>query len=209
MKALVIEDHPVFAFGIQNILENNFEDVEFHHTINGKKALEKLNNISFEIMVLDVVLPHTDTHALLYEALRIQPELKTLIYSNNPEKIYAMHYISLGANGYLSKARPEKDLVMAIHAILAGQLFLSQDVVHKNVDPKTKCIDLSNPFEKLSSREFEVFNHVIKGEQLKDICEIMNIEKSTVSTLKRRLMTKLRVNNLISLMNTAIEYGYK
>lgn len=208
MTVLVVEDHPVFAFGIQNILENNFENVKFHHAVSGKEAVDKLNSNSFKIMILDVVLPGTDTHTLLYEALRIQPEIKTLMYSNNPERLYAMHYISLGANGYLNKSRSEKDLVMAINSVLAGQLFVSQEAVRANIDPKTKSINLSNPFDKLSYRELEVFNHVVKGKRLKDICEIMNIEQSTVATLKRRLMAKLKVDNLIGLINTATEYGY-
>jgi DNA-binding NarL/FixJ family response regulator len=194
--------------GVAHLFEDHFDGVVFHHAKNGKEALLKLNSIAFTVMILDVVLPDTDTHALLFETRRIQPQLKTLIYSNYPEHIYAMPYIKMGAVGYLNKAILEDEFVKAVKTILSGQVYISQDLMHSNINQHTNSFTLGNPFDTLSNRELEIFNHIIEGKKMTAIRIVMKIEQSTTSTLKKRLMLKLGVTNMVDLINMAKAYGY-
>lgn len=209
MNVLLIEDHPITAMGIEQVFEDHFDSVKVHIATNGKEALNKINAFSFKVIVMDVVLPDTDTHALLFEALRIQPESKILIHSNCQDEIYAMPYISMGASGYLNKTSSEIDFVQAVKLVMSGQLVLSQKVMQKNINRKTNAANLGSPFQKLSKRELEFFNHLIKGDSIKDISVVMHIEPSTAATLKKRMMKKLGVTGMVELIRVADEFGYK
>lgn len=208
MNVIHIDNHPIIALGAQKIFEENFKDAKFYYAKNGKEALAKFNEISFKIAILDIVLPKTDTQALLTKIRNLQPKCKILIYSNYQDKIYAMRYISMGASGFLNKSKSEKDFVMAINMILAGQLFISQEIAQHSISSTKGNTNYSNPFEDLSKRELELFNHLIKGEQMSHVCDVMNIQQSTSATLKKRIMTKLSVTNMVELINLAKEYGY-
>lgn len=209
MNVLIIEDHPITAMGIEQVFDDHFDSAKIHFAINGKEAIQKLNSMPFKVIVMDIVLPETDTHALLFETLRIQPDSKILIHSNYQDEIYAMPYISMGASGYLNKSSSELDFVQAIKLVMAGQLVLSQQVMRKNMNHKTNSANLGSPFQKLSKRELEFFNHLIKGDSIKDISTVMHIEPSTSATLKKRMMKKLGVTGMVELIKVADEFGYK
>ena len=57
-----------------------------------------------------------------------------------------------------------------------------------------------NPLEQLSNREIEIAKLLVEGFSNIDICNTLNIQKSTVSTYKNRIFEKLDVDNLSSLI---------
>ncbi len=60
-----------------------------------------------------------------------------------------------------------------------------------------------NPFDKLSDREFEIVQHLAKGDSVAEISKKLNIHTSTVGTHKARIFEKLHCNNIIDLTNLA------
>lgn len=209
MNVLIIEDHPITTLGLVQILEKNFDGIKIQTAGDGVEAIEKLKGDSFEVIITDIVLPNTDSNALLMQIKNIQPQSRVLVYSNNPDEVYAMHFINMGASGYINKSQSMDNFVMGIKMILAGQLFMSEKVIKKHKNEKSNFTRSTSPFTNLTKRELEVFNHLIKGERLKDICHIMKLKQSTISTLKTRIMTKLGVDNLVDLTSLAYEYGLK
>lgn len=208
MNVLVVDKNPINAIGCKKIFEDHFKAAKVHNTNNGEKAIHKLNTISFDVVVMDIVLQDTDAQSLLYEILRIQPKAKILIFSNNQDEIFAMPYISMGASGYLNKTSSEADFVLAINMIITGQLVMSQHLTKKNANKKTSTLGIKCPFQKLSKRELELFDHLIKGERIQDISKIMNIAPTTAATLKKRIMVKLNVKGMVDLIKVACEFGY-
>ena len=56
-------------------------------------------------------------------------------------------------------------------------------------------------YHKLSMREIEVLKLICNGKKNREIADELDINPKTVSTYKSRLMTKLNVTNLISLID--------
>jgi two-component system invasion response regulator UvrY len=207
MNVLNIEHHPVTALGVEKLFKENFDDITYYHTSDGENIPSILKETSFDVIVLDIIIPNTDIHNLLIKIRNKQPNAKILIFSHYSEGLYAMHYISLGVNGYLRKSSSVENFVFAIKMILNGQLYISNDLVQKNMDTKTKKFT-GNHFETLSNRELEIFGHIVNGISMKRICNIMSIEQSTSATLKKRMMQKLKVNNMVELVKLSIINGY-
>ncbi len=57
----------------------------------------------------------------------------------------------------------------------------------------------NNPFNLLSSREFVIVQHLIKGESISQIQHTLNLKASTVSTYKARIFEKLKCKKTIEL----------
>jgi two-component system invasion response regulator UvrY len=152
------------------------------------------------------MLPNTDTHALMHQLLSHQPNCKVLVYTNSPEASYARKYLSLGACGYVNKLASSSELIIAIQVVLAGQLYVSEILMRQALGAKTNVQLKENPFDRLTHRESELLTHILKGYKNHEICDILNIEPSTVATIKVRLMRKLGVHNMVDLLTLAQQH---
>lgn len=73
------------------------------HCTNTKEALEKFNTNKIFLLITDIELPKIDAFSLIKETKKINPELISIIYTQNDEKINFMNAITCGVNGYLLK----------------------------------------------------------------------------------------------------------
>ncbi|MCH8555752.1 MAG: response regulator transcription factor [Schleiferiaceae bacterium] len=204
---LIVEDHPVTAIGSKIMLEETFKDITTYLATNGSEALKEIKKQAMDVVILDIILPDTDTHSLLQEILRLQPKAKVLAFSSCNDEVFAMPYVRMGAAGYISKSAPKTDFILAVQNLIAGKLYLSTELLQTYMEKAGKGKHGATPFEKLSARELELLTHLIKGVRIKEITHIMNIEQSTAATLKNRVMTKLGVDNIIDLVKLANEYN--
>lgn len=204
MNVLIIEDHPITAMGLKMLVDDNFEKTEVDIAHNGKSALKMAKDKAYHLIILDISLPQTDTQKLLENLTIISKGIQILICSNHDANIYAMPYISVGASGFVHKSSSEQEIVSAIKSVIKGQMYIEKEVLMNNLNHKTKVKTQNKPINNIfSSRELEVFTHLMEGKRIKDISEIMNIHQSTASTLKKRIMEKANVDNLIDLKNLA------
>jgi two-component system, NarL family, invasion response regulator UvrY len=198
MRFLIVDDHKIVRLGVANILKATYPFSTIEETSNGDGVLQLIKTYDYSLIILDVNIPGTDSLSLVEQCLHIKPELKILMLSMNPEKIFSLPFIRKGASGYLEKSAEDEEIKRAVQMILDGKKYISQAVMDQMTESLGK-IDHSNPFEKLSAREFEVLRHLVKGLSVGEIGEIMNLHTSTIGTHKVRIFDKLNVNNIIEL----------
>lgn len=206
MNILIVEDHPITIMGLNQVLHAHFEDVTIHEATNGVLAAQFIAKVAYELCILDIMLPNTDTHAFMHQLLKQQPNCKVLVYTNSPEASYARKYISLGACGYINKLASSSEFIIAIQVVLAGQVYVSEMLMRQALGAKSNVQINENPFDRLTHRESELLTHILKGYKNHEICEILNIEPSTVATIKVRLMRKLGVHNMVDLLTLAQQH---
>jgi DNA-binding NarL/FixJ family response regulator len=117
------------------------------------------------------------------------------------EHIFASRYLQAGADGYLVKDSPEEEISKAIRAVLNNELYVSdsikQDFLYRLAGRKNSE---GNVLQQLSNRETEVMQLLIKGNSTADICKLLNLQASTVSTYKTRIFEKLGIKNIVELI---------
>jgi DNA-binding NarL/FixJ family response regulator len=204
-KFLLIDDHPIAAIGIQFLLHDNFKNVEVHKLTSGKGILSLIKKINFDMIIMDLMLPKTDTQALVSNILVLQAEVRVLMYTSCSEDIYAIPYLQLGAKGFIHKSSSDEEIILAIKTILTGNIFLSKNSFSGNLGPSFK--NLENPFYQLSKRELEILNHLLSGKSAKEIAAFMNLAQSTIATQKMRIIKKLQVKNMFDVFHLAKQYG--
>lgn len=55
---------------------------------------------------------------------------------------------------------------------------------------------ISNPFEKLTSRQLEIINEINKGKKVIEVANLFNLKANTISTVKKRVFEKLNIKSI-------------
>jgi len=133
--------------------------------------------------------------------------MKILVLSTYSADSYVNRAILLGADGYLDKKVPLNELVEAIKTVLSGQKYLRKDLIYGLAFPNKKTNFAKNPFEVLTNREFEIVVLILQGKSISEIGVIINLQRSTVSTHKMKILEKLNVTNILELQALATKFN--
>jgi two-component system invasion response regulator UvrY len=205
-KFLLVDDHVVVRSGIKLLLLEIFKPAEIYEAADGEGVLEKLKEHVFDLIILDIQMPKTDTIGLM-ETIHIQyPDAKVLMFSMSAEKIYAKRFLKAGAKGFVSKEAPLEEIIKAVNQILNNRRYISDSLADFLADESVSA-KTDNPFNRLSAREFEIASMLLSGGTISSISKQINIKVSTVGTHKTRLFEKLNVNNLLELKELATNYN--
>lgn len=197
---LLIDDHAVVRKGVSFLLSDLYNPCIVDEADNEQQVLEKLSTNTYDLIVLDINIPNVNTLDLLKHILLRTPEAKVLMFSMNPEKMYAQRYLEAGAKGFLSKDAPVQEIERAINLIFNNRNYYSEALVD-SIMTERKGNAEKNPFKKLSEREFEICNLLLSGKSLTEISHQLNIQTSTTGTHKAKIFEKLDVKNLVELID--------
>jgi DNA-binding NarL/FixJ family response regulator len=207
-SVLVVDDHRIVFSGIQLIFSSNKLDFLTQNCRNGDECIEILRKTKYDLIILDVNLPDTDTYSLMDLILKINPEQKILIFSMSSEEMYAKRFLKLGALGFVSKQASNDEFVLAVKKVLNGELYLSKNVT-KMLTTDALFPKNNNVFDKLSAREFEIMSYFLQGHGSKEISNFTNLHSSTIGTYKFKIFEKLNIKSIIELRELAAVYDIK
>jgi two-component system, NarL family, invasion response regulator UvrY len=205
-KFLLVDDHVIVRSGIKLLLSEVYNQSEIHEASDGDTAIEKLKTDSYDLIMLDIQMPKTDTFGLM-EYIHIKyPSAKVLMFSVSAENTYARRFMKAGAYGFVSKESPLEEIIKAINLVLNDRKYISESLAFKIAEDSFAGRS-DNPFNKLSPREFEIVSLLLSGQTVSDISQSLNIQTSTVGTHKARLFEKLKVSNILELKELATAYN--
>jgi DNA-binding NarL/FixJ family response regulator len=202
---LLIDDHEVVRSGVKNVLQELYQPCTILEAGDEQAAIAHLKRNVFDLIIMDVQIPGSNTMELMEFIKNNYPDAKVLMFSMSAENIYAKKFLKSGAKGFVSKNAGLSELRKAIDIILNKRRYISQELAEhlaSDIDKK----DYENPFEKLSSREMNVAASLIKGCSVTEMAESLNLSISTVGTYKARVFEKLRINNIAALIELARVY---
>ena len=207
-KFLLVDDHAIVRSGMKFWLSAEYNPSEIDEAENGKEAFQKIQDTDYDLLLLDIHMPETNSFELLKSILNTKPDSKVLIFSMNSESMYAKRFIKAGAMGFVSKDWPIEELKKAVDLILNNEKYFSNAFIESALDEKISK-ENNNPFSNLSDREFEITNLLLEGKGVGEISSFLNIKNSTTGTYKARIFEKLNVQNVLQLNELAVLYDIK
>lgn len=205
-RFLLVDDHVVVRSGIKILLSEIYKPAEIHEAFDGESTLQKLSENQYDLVMLDIQMPNTDTLGLMKVIKQSYPSAKVLIFSMSAENIYAKRFMKAGAYGFISKEASMEEIKKAINLILNDRKYISDSLIDKLAEDSISGSP-GNPFDKLSPKEFEIVSLLLAGRTLTEISQSLNIHTSTAGTHKARLFEKLGVTNVLELSELAKLYG--
>jgi two-component system invasion response regulator UvrY len=204
-KFLLIDDHVVIRSGIKILLSEICSDAEIHEAVDEQTARIELKKNTFDMAVIDIQMPQTDSFALMQYIHSNHSNTNVLIFSMSPENIYAKRFLKAGAKGFVSKEAPLEEIRKALIQVLENKSYISVSMADALVT-ESYSGNTSNPFSKLSSREFEILSLLLAGQGISEISKSLMIGASTAGTYKTRIFEKLGIKNILELRELATVY---
>jgi DNA-binding NarL/FixJ family response regulator len=133
-----------------------------------------------------------------------RPELQVLVLSVQPEEQYAVRALRAGAAGYLTKDHSPAELAKAIRQVASGRKYVTASLAERLATELDSPAG-KEPHETLSEREYQVFCLLGAGKPVGEIAEKLALSPKTVSTYRKRIMDKMKLENNAAVIRYAIE----
>ncbi len=209
IKISVTDDHPLIISGLQILLQRS-EAVEVIATYsNGVELLEGLQSKQPDVLLTDLSMPGKVSGLDLIRAVRKQyPVLPILVLSAQDSSVHNIEEImAQGCNGYLLKNTTDPDLLIrAITEVYEGKTFLEphlKDQLLQSVFKKKREIQELKSI--ISQRQVDIIKLLAEGCTSQDIADKLFLSVRTVDSHRHRIMQKLDVKNVASLLKKAKE----
>jgi len=208
IRILIADDQVLFADNLKLMLETVTSDIQVVGiAYNGTQAIDKVSELSPNIVLMDVRMPHTDGVKATKIIKEMHPEQKIIMLTTFIDDSYVESALNYGAEGYLLKnIRPEQ-LISAIRAVDNGSVLLSPLLVahlmHKTddeaVDAETKSI--RETIAKMGNREKEILGLIAQGYSNRKIAEKLFISDPTVRNYISSIYAKLGSNDRLEIIS--------
>jgi len=205
MRILIADDHEIVRRGLKRTLLEEFPFAFIEEAGDTTELIEKAMAGVMDVIISDLAMPGGGGLIALKKIKEHHPSLPVLILSIYPEDQYGIRLMNAGASGYLNKDAAGEELIKAIHRLLSGKNYFSEDTVKKFRSIPTPVKD-THLHETLSDRELEVFKLLASGVSIADIATSLSVNASTVSTYRSRILEKMNMKSNADLTMYANEF---
>jgi len=207
-KIFIVEDHPIFRDGISQLINKEEDMCVVGGCENSNECLKYLKDNNPDLVIVDITLKDSCGIELTKEIKKTFPSLPVLILSMHEELIFADRVLKAGARGYMTKREATGKVIEAIRRVLQGKIYICDTMIDHFLERSITGGQNfnSSPVEKLSEREFEVFNLIGKGMTNRNIAEVLSVSTNTISTYRERIKEKLNLQNNAELNRYAMQW---
>jgi DNA-binding NarL/FixJ family response regulator len=207
-RVLIVDDHPIVRQGLRRMIE-----LESDLTICGEAQTEKearaaIRALSPDVVIVDISLGQGDGLELVRDVHAQLPDLPMLVLSMHDELIYGERLLAAGASGYIMKHAASALLLVALRAVLAGGVYLSESLA-SNLERTVGCVNGAvshDPIERLSNRELQVLSLIGRGLSSREAADGLGLSIKTVETHRQSLKRKLNLATNAQLLQYAINW---
>jgi two-component system nitrate/nitrite response regulator NarL len=207
IKLLLVDDHPIVRKGISSCLARQERLTIVGEAADGIEAVRKAKELSPDIVLMDIDMPHMNGLAVTEVLRREMPNIKVLILSMHSNTDYVLRIIQSGARGYILKEASTEELVKAIETVESGEAFFSPDVARVALNQFVRGPGDAPSTSQLTNREREVLVQIAEGLSNKEIASHLGVGVRTVETHRERIMRKLNIHSVAGLTKFAISKG--
>jgi two-component system, LuxR family, response regulator FixJ len=193
----VVDDDVSFLRSISRLLR-----VSGFHAVIHNSAAEFLAELQPDMngcVITDLMMPGTDGMALQEALRKAGSPLPILFLTGHGDIPITVQAMRSGAEDFLTKQAPKKDLIAAVNRALAHN---QQQRVER-----ARLQALRQPFGLLTDREREVLRHVVQGKLNKQIAADLGIHERTVKLHRTHITAKLQVHSVAELTRMVQEAG--
>jgi DNA-binding NarL/FixJ family response regulator len=205
IRLLLADDHGMMRDGLKALLSAS-PDIEVVGEVgNGRDAVRCAEKLKPDVIVMDIAMPELNG----IEATRMLrsrcPGARVVILSMHSTSEHVFRSFAAGATGFLLKEAVGAEVHAAVRAVHAGRRYLSSGIVAIVSGERFEGPD--GPLESLSARERQVLQLVVEGYSSAEIAERVSLSPKSVETYRSRLMKKLGVHDVASLVKFALQHG--
>ncbi|MDR6466098.1 response regulator transcription factor [Chryseobacterium sediminis] len=197
---LLADDHSIVRQGMEIVISDIVPNAKVYQTSSLHQVLELIESKGVEMAIIDAHFPDGNSLHILPQMKSVNPDLKVLIFTGLEEDLHGLKFIKAGANGYLSKLSEEEEVREAITTFIEKGEYFS-DLLRNLLVQLVYNPDLISPLNSLTKRELQIAELYAEGYGNLEISNSLNIKQNTVSTIKKNIFEKLKIENMVELVD--------
>lgn len=202
IKIAIVDDHKILRDGLKALI-NEMEGTEVvFEASNGKEFIMMLDTFAPDLVIIDINMPIMGGEEAIRLAKIRLPLLKIIVLSMYSDEQYFHTMNKVGADGYVIKESDYDELTQAIHTVMKGGKYFSQQLLLNLIEQKENKMPVS-----LTLRENEILVLLSKGFSTHEIAAKLCLSERTVEKHRSELLLKTESANSISLIIYAIRNG--
>lgn len=206
ITVFVADDHAIIRDGLAQLLQLHPGLAVVGTGADGTESLQRILELRPDVAVLDISMPGLNGIEIAARLRELAAPTAVVILSMHSAPEYVMRAFEVGARAYLQKESAAGEIVAAIRAVHAGRRYLSTRIAAVMADRAVSPAGKS-PLELLSAREREVLQLVAEGRSSTEIGLALKLSPKTVDTYRSRLMRKLGLCDVVSVVKFALQHG--
>jgi DNA-binding NarL/FixJ family response regulator len=208
IKILIADNSYLALKGFEALLSEN-SDFQLVAEANTYEVLfEKLKLHRPDLLIIDYTSSPFSVENI-QQALKKYPSTKVLAITPNISKSMVLRAMDSGVISYLLKDCDKEEITEAIYKTVKGEKFLCGKVLDVITnEPKEAIMDAYYPScegVNVTDREMEIIKLVAEGHSNKQIADMLFLSTHTVTTHRKNIMGKLKVNNTAGLVLFAVK----
>lgn len=195
ISILIADDHSMIREGLKQLLEleQNFNVIGFAD--NGRKAIDKINELHPDILLLDVNMPVLGGIETLAEIRKNNINVKVIMLTIHNEREYLIKAVELGCDGYILKESDSDELKNAIYNLYEGKRYIQPNMTPMLNSYLASKAEDDKKLVGLTKREIQVLKLVAEGMFNRDIAERLEISERTVKNHIANIFKKIQVSD--------------
>jgi DNA-binding NarL/FixJ family response regulator len=190
---LLVDDHPIFRFGLETFLKKHQPELVCMHADTPEAALELIREAPPEIAIVDVSLAGANGMELVIRIKAQLPHLPIVVFSMHDEPPYVLRAFKAGAQAYVVKTDPPREVFDAIDSVVSGKKFLS---LRLRQNPIFKVLfGAESMMGQLTGREAEVLLMMGRGHTTASIAQELGLSVKTIETHQAHIKDKLKLSS--------------
>ncbi len=208
-RILVVDDHPMVRDGLIRLISRQSDLVHCGEAGTVAEAQAAVAKQKPDLVILDLRLKGGDGLELMKSWKSQYPGLRVLVLSQYEAQFYAERALRAGALGYVVKEQAAEEVLKAIRAVLAGEVYLTRGMAalllrrFVGIAPEGSRAGL----EQLTDRELQVLQLLGAGLSTREIATELKLSFKTVETHRENIKRKLGLRGANELILFATEWA--
>jgi len=192
IQILIVDDHPVFRFGLKALLATEPDTVVVGEAASGEEAVKQVLELKPDVVLMDINLPGMNGVEATRNILSSNPDVAVLIVTMlDDDSVFAA--MQAGARGYILKGSEGDGTLRAIRAVAGGEAIFSPGISERLIQYFSRNSQIPGPFPELTDREREILTLLAQGLTNAAIAERLVLSPKTVRNQVSEIYSKLQV----------------
>jgi len=207
-KGFIVDDPPMMREGLAQWIGQDPGLEVCGQAGDASEALEKIALLKPDLVLTDITLPGKSGLELIKDIQTRHPGARVLVLSMHDEALYVERVLRAGGRGYIMKEEGGKKIAQAIRQVLDGQIYVSEKMSAKILEIFSGhgANVAASPVEKLTDREFDVFQLIGQGLATKQMADKLHLSTKTIEVHRANIKAKLEVASMAELIRYAVRW---
>lgn len=195
IRLLLVDDHPLFTEGLQELLAFHDDLDVVGVTDSADQALTQIGPLAPDVILMDLQMPGLDGVAATRRITARHPATAVLALTMYDDDASVLAVLRAGARGYVLKGAHQAELVAAIRAVARGEAVFGAQVADRVLAHFTTPPAQRPALPELTGRERQILAMLATGKTTGDIATHLELAPKTVRNHLSNIFAKLRVTD--------------